>query len=108
MDPRFSEPVVVWLDPKRPEFGLHDIRTVAEGLAALHRYELGDARRGPFRHLWDEAAAALVRAGGEPTLDNLADAHAAFCRLVSAVAPVPSDTRERVAPRSWFARMLTA
>ncbi|RVU21697.1 hypothetical protein [Methylobacterium oryzihabitans] len=108
METRFSEPVVVWLDPEHPEFGLRDIRTVAEGLAALHRYDLGDARSGPCRHLWDEAAAALVRARSEPTPDHLARARAALGRLVGAVAPVPRDTRDRVAPRSWFARMLTA
>ncbi|GJD52053.1 hypothetical protein OPKNFCMD_4815 [Methylobacterium crusticola] len=103
----FREPVVVWLDPKHPEFGIRCIETVTDGLAALHRYDLGSARHGPSCRFWNEAAGALVRARAEPTADNIDRAHLAFERLVAEVAPVPPAIRRRVTPRSLLG-LLTA
>lgn len=89
----FKEPVVLWLDRRRRDFGTTSITTVHEGLAALHRYGLGDCRLddgGRPRREWALAAAALTKARMEPSLENVEAARKALCtvaRLAGALAP---------------------
>ena len=91
----FKEPVVVWLDRKRPDFGTKRIGTVQEGLAALHRFGLGECRlddKGRQRREWALAAGALLKARMEPTPENVEAARRALCavaRSARALAPPP-------------------
>lgn len=91
----FKAPVVLWLDRKRPDFGTKTIRDVHEGLAALHRFGLGDCRldeKGRPRGEWAHAAAALTRARLEPCPENVEAARMALCavaRRARALAPAP-------------------
>ena len=95
----FSDPVIVWLDPARPDFGVRLIRNVPEGLAALHRHKLNDALRNENAHLWHSAANALRRADANQTSENIQDAFEALLRLTKKVAPVPSSIRLTTSPR---------
>ncbi|MBB3903148.1 hypothetical protein GGR33_002650 [Methylobacterium brachythecii] len=99
-------PVVVWLDPTRPEFGTRVITTVPDGLAALNRHGIDDARHGPHAQLWQDAAAALKAASVEPNPNNLRRAFDAMLRLVKRVAPVPTRVRVLSAPRGLRERVL--
>lgn len=96
---RYADPIVVWLDPKRPDFGVKLIETVPDSLMALHRHGLGEALHGKMSGLWREAAAALVRAEVEPSPSNMQRAHDAFLKLVKRIAPVPARKRLRVSRR---------
>jgi|SRR5687767_10847232 hypothetical protein len=83
----FARPVVIWLDTRRPDFGTMPIETIGQGLAALHRYGIGEFRRdehGRHRPEWSEAAGALVRAKTEPSPRNVALAREALERLARA------------------------
>ena len=75
-----AKPVVVWLDPKRRDFGTMAIQDVAEGLVALHRYGLGEFRMdrlGRPRREWEQAAGTLVlaRAAGSLAGQSPSRAH---------------------------------
>lgn len=98
-------PVVVWLDPSRPDFGTTIIATVPDGLAALNRHGIDDARNGPHAQLWQDAAAALSSAKLEPSPGNLRLAFDAMLRLVKRVAPVPTRIRVLSAPRGLRERV---
>lgn len=81
---RFTEPVVVRLDSRRPEFGTKDIQDVQDALAALHRFGMGDWRldeNGRPRREWALAAASLVKARTEPTPANVEAARRALCAV---------------------------
>lgn len=102
----FKEPVVLWLDRKRRDFGTKTIRDVHEGLAALHRFGLGDCRldeKGRPRAEWALAAAALTRARLEPSPENVEAARVALCavaRVAKALAsarPAPSPLQRAFA-----------
>lgn len=95
----FPDPVVVWLDPERPDFGIKLIRNVPEGLFALHRYKLDEALRGEHAHLWHASADALCRADANQTSENIENAYEALLRLTKKVAPVPSSIRLTKSPR---------
>ncbi|MCE4224625.1 hypothetical protein HCU64_12745 [Methylobacterium sp. C25] len=99
-------PVVVWLDPTRPEFGTRVITTVPDGLAALNRHGIDDAKYGPHAQLWRDAATALNSASIEPNPNNLRLAFDAMLRLVKRVAPVPTRVRVLSAPRGLRERVL--
>ncbi|GEP00695.1 hypothetical protein [Methylobacterium haplocladii] len=99
------EPVVVWLDPSRPEFGTTIISTVPDGLAALNRHGIDDARHGPHAQLWQDAAVALSSAKLEPSPCNLRLAFDTMLRLVKRVAPVPTRIRVLSAPRGLRERV---
>lgn len=103
--PSLPEPVVVWLDPSRPEFGTTIIATVPDGLAALNRHGIDDARHGPHAQLWQDAAAALSSAKLEPSPGNLRLAFDSMLRLVKRVAPVPTRVRVLSAPRGLRERV---
>ncbi len=102
---KFPEPVVVWLDPSRPEFGTTIIATVPDGLAALNRHGIDDARNGPHAQLWQDAASALSSAKREPSPGNLQLAFDSMLRLVKRVAPVPTRIRVLSAPRGLRERV---
>jgi hypothetical protein len=91
----FREPVFLWLDGKRRDFGTKTISSVHEGLAALHRFGLGDCRldeTGRPRREWAHAAAALTKARMEPSPDNVEKARRALCavaQMARALAPAP-------------------
>lgn len=97
--PRFPNSVVIWLDPRRRDFGVKLIENVPEALSALHRHGLEEAVRGPEAKLWKSAAGALVRADVNPSESNLNAAHEAFLGLVKRIAPVPGSIRQIVCPR---------
>lgn len=99
VSPSFPAAVVVWLDPRRPDFGVKLVENVPEALSALHRHGLEEAIRGPQSGLWRSAAGALVQAEVDPNPSNLRAAYAAFLRLAKCVAPVPTRTRQIVCPR---------
>jgi hypothetical protein len=99
-------PVVVWLDPSRPEFGTKVIATVPDGLAALNRHGIDEARHGPHAQLWHEAARALGTASLEPSPANLRLAFDAMLQLVKCVAPVPTRVRVLSAPRGLRERVI--
>lgn len=89
----FKEPVVLWFDRRRPDFGTKSIGNVHEGLAALHRFGLGECRldeKGLSRCEWAQAAAALTRARMDPSPENIEEARKALCivaRMANALAP---------------------
>jgi hypothetical protein len=92
----FASPVVIWLDLRRPDFGTMPIETIGQGLAALHRYGLGDFRsdeQGRPRPEWSEAAGALVRAKTEPSPGNIERARAALERLARASGSLARPAR---------------
>jgi hypothetical protein len=99
-------PVVVWLDPSRPEFGTTVITTVPDGLAALNRHGIHNARTGPHAQLWQAASTALNSASIEPSTNNLRLAFEATLRLVKRVAPVPTHVRVLSAPRGLRERVM--
>lgn len=96
----FPDPVVVWLDPRRPDFGVKLVEDVPEALYSLHRHGLEEAIRGPQSDLWRSAAGALVQAEVDPTPSNLRMAYEAFLLLAKCVAPVPTKIRQVIFPRA--------
>lgn len=101
----FPSAVVVWLDPRRPDFGVKLVENVPEALCALHRHGLEEAIRGPQSELWKSAAGALVQAEVNPNPSNLRAAYEAFLRLAKCVAPVPTRIRQIVCPRGLRERV---
>ena len=101
----FVKPLVIWLDPTRPDFGTTSINDVAEGLMALHRYGLGEFRadrRGRPRREWEQAAGALVLAKMDPTPANVDAARAALERLARAAGSLASPTSASANPLEVF------
>ncbi|MDV2985465.1 UNVERIFIED_CONTAM: hypothetical protein Q9R58_14220 [Methylobacteriaceae bacterium AG10] len=96
----FPSAVVVWLDPRRPDFGVKLVEDVPEALYSLHRHGLEEAIRGPQSSLWKSAAGALVQAEVDPSPSNLRVAYEAFLQLAKCVAPVPTKIRKVVCPRA--------
>ena len=99
MSPRFSDGVVIWLDPQRPDFGVKVVEDVPTALDALHRHGLEEAFLGPHSKLWTSAAGALVQADVDPSPGNLRTAYETFLRLAKRTVPVPASVRLMVSPR---------
>lgn len=95
----FPDAVIVWLDPRRRDFGVKLVESVPEALCALHRHGLEEVIRGDQSELWKSAAGALVQAEVDPNPTNLRAAYDAFLRLAKCVAPVPTKIRQIVCPR---------
>jgi hypothetical protein len=101
----FAKPVVVWLDPKRRDFGTMAIQDVSEGLVALHRYGLGEFRMdklGRPRREWEQAAGALVLAREHPSPANVEQARAALERLARAAGSLAAQAPSRARPLDAF------
>ena len=101
----FARPVVVWLDPKRRDFGTMPIQDVAAGLVALHRYGLGEFRMdklGRPRREWEQAAGALVLAREHPSPGNVEQARAALEQLARAAGSLAGHTPTRAHPLDAF------
>ena len=96
---RFPDAVIVWLDPRRRDFGVKLVESVPEALCALHRHGLDEVIQGDQSELWKSAAGALVQAKVDPNPSNLQAAYEAFLRLAKCVAPVPTKIRQIVCPR---------
>ena len=56
---RFPDAVIVWLDPRRRDFGVKLVESVPEALCALHRHGLEEVIQGDQSELWKSAAGAL-------------------------------------------------
>lgn len=77
----FDRPVVVWLQPGRPNEGVRRIGNVNDGLAALHRYGIGRLKDGRIPCWeWRDAYSALSLARELVTPDTITAARTALCR----------------------------
>ena len=84
-DLAFECPIL--LRERQPGFAQGELRTVADGIAALSRLEAGDhdsARSRAARAVWTEALYCLWSAKFERTAESVELAHRALHRLVSA------------------------
>lgn len=93
---RLTQPLLLWLDPTKTCMGRRWVATVADGLAALHRYGLDRHRATPA---WQAAQTALQVAQADPQPAHITAAEVALQHLAQAAgALVPLNAETTLSP----------